>query len=41
MHIIANNERDESFRKRLLAMVIDFVESGDAEAALDPIEEED
>jgi hypothetical protein len=38
---VASNDIDESFRKRLLQIVIGFVESGDAEVALDQIEEKD
>lgn len=34
----ADNAVDESFRKRLLAVIIDFVESGNAENALNPDE---
>jgi hypothetical protein len=33
-HIVASNQRDESYRKRLLSLIIDFVESGEAHEAL-------
>ena len=38
---IASNERDERYRKRLIELLIDTVESGDAEEALKTEEVED
>jgi len=34
IHNVAENDRDESYRKRLLSLIIDFVESGEANEAL-------
>ncbi len=36
---IPENERDAAYRKRLIATMIDFVESGAAEEALEVVEE--
>jgi hypothetical protein len=32
--LVAGNQRDESYRKRLLSLIIDYVESGEAHEAL-------
>ena len=37
----ASNERDERYRKRLIELMIDTVESGDAEEALEAKDEEE
>ena len=39
MHKEAGNERDERYRVRLLQLMKDIVDSGDADALLDEIEE--
>jgi len=38
--LIAETSRDEAYRKRLLSLVIDFVESGEAHEALLATEEQ-
>jgi hypothetical protein len=38
--LIAETYRDEAYRKRLLSLVIDFVESGEAHEALLATEEQ-
>jgi hypothetical protein len=40
IHIVAGNIRDESYRKRVLSLIIDFVESGEAHEALEAVDNE-
>jgi hypothetical protein len=37
IHIVAGH-RDEAYRKRLLSLIIDFVESGEAHEALEAVD---
>ena len=38
---VASNERDERYRKRLIELMIETVESGDAEETLEAEDDED